>query len=294
MSFALEAHAKINLTLEVLGEREDGYHEVKSLMQTISLADTLIFEASSGLNFESNIPSLNSADNLVIRAAVLLREAAGCHVGASIRLTKRIPVCAGLGSGSTDAAATLKALNRLWELDFPLDRLTDLAAKLGSDVSFFLHGGTALAEGRGERITPLDTGFTFQAVLLVPAGESIPGKTSRLYARLNSSHFTSGEFTDRIVREADRKEPLDADALYNVFDHVAFDFFPGLDRYRTVFKQAGAKSIYVAGAGPTLFTVSPDRSSAEALFQRLHAAGHEAYLVNSTGLSMPEQDAIRW
>jgi len=154
MSLTLPAYAKINLTLEALAKRADGYHEIVTVLQTVSLVDTLTFEPGESLDLSCNIPSLQSADNLVLKAATLLKEETGCLKGASIRLTKGIPIAAGLGSGATDAAATLVGLNRLWELNLPPQRLMELAANLGSDVPFFLCGGTALAKGRGEKVIP--------------------------------------------------------------------------------------------------------------------------------------------
>ncbi|GAG13405.1 unnamed protein product, partial [marine sediment metagenome] len=168
MSLTLPAYAKINLTLEALAKRADGYHEIVTVLQTVSLVDTLTFEPGESLDLSCNIPSLQSADNLVLKAASLLKEKTGCLKGASIRLTKGIPIAAGLGSGATDAAATLVGLNRLWELNLPPQRLMELAANLGSDAPFFLCGGTALAKGRGEKVTPLPPAPELWMVLLRP------------------------------------------------------------------------------------------------------------------------------
>ena len=195
MSLTLQAYAKINLTLEVLAKRPDGYHEISTILQTISLADTLTFEPSANLDFRCDVSSLKTPDNLVLKAARLLQETTGSNKGAIINLTKRIPIAAGLGSGSTDAAATLVGLNQLWELNLSLDKLTEPAAKLGSDVAFFLYGGTALAKGRGEQITPLPPAPEHWLVLLKPAIKPVPSKTAQLYSRLNPSHYTSGQHT---------------------------------------------------------------------------------------------------
>ena len=148
-------YAKINLTLEILGKRADGYHEVRTVMQTVGLADRLEVTAAADLSFTCSDPALATPDNLVYRAARLLQAEYAVRTGAALRLEKRIPVAAGLGGGSSDAAATIVALNRLWNLQLSLTEQRRLAAALGSDVPFFLTGGTALATGRGERITPL-------------------------------------------------------------------------------------------------------------------------------------------
>src|SRR5690554_4676354 len=149
---AVKAFAKINFTLSVRGRRADGYHDLESVMQTLELHDRLEFviaEHDVTLTTDSSeIPT--GPDNLIVQAADLLRRRSGCRWGARIRLIKRIPVAAGLGGGSADAAAALYGLNGLWGLGFTMDKLMEFGARLGSDVPFCLLGGTALARGRGE------------------------------------------------------------------------------------------------------------------------------------------------
>ncbi len=281
MSLALCGYAKINLTLEALAKRADGYHEIATVLQTVSLADTLTFELGQALDLSCNVPSLRSADNLVLKAATLLREETGCPKGASIRLTKEIPVAAGLGSGATDAATTLIGLNRLWELNLPPQRLVELAANLGSDVPFFLCGGTVLAKGRGEKVIPLPPAPELWMVLLTPAIEPVAGKTAQLYSQLNTSHFTSGEFTERLVAHLHEGQSINASLLFNVFEQVAFDFFPKLFDYRSRFLRAGATSVHLAGAGSTLFALVPGEAQGKAILSNLEADGLEAYLVRT-------------
>ena len=148
----LEAHAKLNLTLEVIGKRDDGYHETASIMQTLDLADTVTLEPSDRLELSCSCAELESPDNLALKAARLLRKESGTSLGAAVTIEKRIPVASGLGGGSADAAATLVGLNKMWELGLSNDDLRHLASKLGSDVPFLVEGGTAIALGRGERI----------------------------------------------------------------------------------------------------------------------------------------------
>ena len=283
----LQAYAKINLTLEVLAKRPDGYHEIASVLQTISLADTLTFEPNEKLDFHCNAPNLQSPDNLVLKAAKLLRETTGCTKGAVIHLTKRIPIAAGLGSGATDAAATLVGLNRLWELHLPLERLVELASKLGSDVAFFLYGGAALAKGRGEEITPLPSPPELWLVLLKPAIEPVPSKTAQLYSRLNPSHYTSAQHTQKLFTHLNHGGNVDDSFLFNVFEQVAFDFFPGLPNYRSSLLKAGARSVHLAGSGPTLFALAPDKSLGKAILSRLKKEGLEAYLVHTVNAAPP-------
>ncbi|HJX69733.1 MAG TPA: 4-(cytidine 5'-diphospho)-2-C-methyl-D-erythritol kinase, partial [Dehalococcoidia bacterium] len=144
------APAKLNLVLEVLGKDND-YHQISSIVQAINLCDTLNFELEYEIQFKCNEPSLE-LDNLAMEAAELLRKVTHCSKGARIELYKHIPWGVGLGGGSSDAAATLLALNELWELRLPISELAHLASELGSDVPFFIYGGTALVEGVGERV----------------------------------------------------------------------------------------------------------------------------------------------
>ncbi len=156
-SVFVPAYAKINLTLAVLGKREDGYHDLSSVMQTISLHDTLRLtpNRSGQITAHADSPELNTPDNLALRAALALREAVGDEsLGAEIELLKAIPSPGGLGGGSSDAASVLLALNTLWQTRLPHERLVELAAMLGSDVPYFLSGGTALIAGRGEHVSP--------------------------------------------------------------------------------------------------------------------------------------------
>ena len=281
MSLTIQAYAKINLTLEVLSKRPDDYHEISTILQTISLADTLTFEPGGSLDFRCDVPSLQSPDNLVLKAARLLRETTGSNKGAIISLTKSIPVAAGLGSGATDAAATLVGLNRLWELNIPLKKLTDLAARLGSDVAFFLYGGTALAKGRGEQITTLPPISQIWLVLLKTSVEPVPNKTAQLYSQLNPSHFTSGQFTQKLVAHLNHGGKVEDSFLSNVFEQVAFDFFPKLSVCRSILLKAGARSVHLAGSGPALFTLAPDKAHGEAILKRLENGRQKAYLVHT-------------
>jgi 4-diphosphocytidyl-2-C-methyl-D-erythritol kinase len=287
MMIKLQAFAKINLTLEVLAKRPDGYHEVASILQTISLADTLTFEPNERLDFYCDVPTLQSSDNLVLKAARLLQETCGCRKGAVIHLTKRIPIAAGLGSGATDAAATLVGLNRLWELHLSAEKLVGLASKLGSDVTFSLFGGTALAKGRGEEITPLPPPPELWLVLLKPAIEPVPGKTAQLYSRLNPSHYTSGQHTQKLFTHLNHGGNVDDSFLFNVFEQVAFDFFPTLPALRSSLLKAGARSVHLAGSGPALFALTPDKYRGDNILSRLKKEGLEAYLVHTVDAASP-------
>jgi len=278
----LSAYAKINLTLEVLGRRPDGYHDIASIIQTIDLADIISFAEDDEVSLLCETPGLSSPDNLVVRAAMLLQEATGCDKGVSIHLEKAIPIAAGLGGGSSDAAATLLGLNELWRLNLPVARLAQLASELGSDVPFFLIGGTASVEGRGERVTPLPPFPSAWVVLLKPPLD-IPNKTARLYSALEESDFTAGQWTQRMVALLRQGGSPNGSLLFNAFERAAFAFYPGLYDYRQQFLIAGAASVHLAGAGPTLFALIENKQRGEELYQCLRRQGLEAYLAQTVG-----------
>jgi 4-diphosphocytidyl-2-C-methyl-D-erythritol kinase len=226
----------------------------------------------------------------VLKAARLLQETTGCNKGAVIHLTKSIPIAAGLGSGSTDATATLVGLNHLWQLNVSLQKLSELAAKIGSDVAFFIYGGTATAKGRGEEIIPLPPIPETWLVLLEPAIEPVPSKTAQLYSRLTPSNFTLGQHTQRLVTHLNHGGNVDETFLFNVFEQVAFDFFPRLSEYRSSLLKAGARSIHLAGSGPALFTIVPDKARGETILKRLEKEGLVACLVHTVKVvSLPSK-----
>jgi len=273
------APAKINLVLEVL-DKDNDYHRISSIVQSIDLCDVLHFQLDEAIYFECDEPSLKR-DNLVTRAAALLKESTKCSLGARIELHKHIPWGMGLGGGSSDAAATLLALNELWGVGLSLSELVRLASKLGSDVPFFIHKGTALIEGRGEKVTPLPSLPTTWFVLLVPPLPKIPGKTKQMYSNLRAAYFTEGRFVQATLSSLKQGKAIDPGLIFNVFEKVAFDFFPGLDKYRKTLEEAGAPGVHLAGSGPCLFTFFSVEKEAGELFSRLKKKGLECYLASS-------------
>ena len=256
----LRACAKVNLVLEVLGRREDCYHEIASIMQTIGLNDVLTFEAADETEFSCSEPELQTGDNLVLKAVRTLREATGEKAGARIMLEKKIPLAAGLGGGSSDAAAALKGLNRLWGLGLEADKLAEIAAGIGSDVPFFIYGGTCLAQGRGEKITPLPDIKGAWFVLLQP-GLAVPvNKTAVLYGMLKPAHYSGGSLACGAAERL-KKGETGAD-MYNTFDSVAAEAYLGLGRYREAMEKAGAEKTHLAGSGPLLFSMFHNQQAA--------------------------------
>lgn len=272
------APAKVNLVLEVLGKHDD-YHQISSIVQAIDLCDVLSFQPDKKIYFKCSEAGLRR-DNLVTQAAALLKASTNCGSGARIELRKRIPWSVGLGGGSSDAAATLLALNELWGLRLSLSELVDLASRLGSDVPFFIHRGTALVEGKGEKVTPLPPLPSTSFVLLVPPLPKVWGKTKQMYRRLRVAEFTRGQFVEAALLSLRQGEKPDPDVMFNVFERVALDFFPELDKYRKTLQEAGGPRVYLAGSGPCLFTVFSSKEEAGELFSRLKAERLECYLTS--------------
>lgn len=278
----MQAPAKINLTLEVLGKRKDGYHEIRTVMQTINLCDTLRLQLShNGIEFDSDAADWSPEKSLISKAANLLQEATGCSKGTIIEIDKRIPLMSGLGGDSSAAAAVLRGLNKLWKLRLSQKRLLELAAQLGSDVGFFLYGGTALATGRGEIVTPLPPLPTMWVVLVVPAVPRLPGKTGRLYASLEPAHFTDGRITEEFCEKLKESKELSPSLLFNTFENIAFARASELNIYREHILKCGAPDVHLAGSGPTMFSMLKDKARADDLYVRLKQQGMETYLANT-------------
>ncbi|MBK9968206.1 MAG: 4-(cytidine 5'-diphospho)-2-C-methyl-D-erythritol kinase [Holophagales bacterium] len=258
MKLVAEAFAKVNRSLVVLGKRPDGYHELDTLFQAVGLTDRLTFEESDGLTLDVDDPSIPAgAENLVLRAARALAEAAGIRPRAAITLEKRIPSGGGLGGGSADAAVTLLGLSALWKLDLPLDLLARVGGALGSDVPFFLHGGTARGLGRGERIEPLPDLPPQAVVLVMPP---FPVSTPAVFRRLEAPAWDgrggwalgAGDAPDR-----------------NDLEPAAEALFPALRDVREALERAGAARARLSGSGSTVFGLFPDLAAATEGARRL-------------------------
>ncbi len=278
----LTANAKINLTIEVIAKRNDGYHEIVSILQAIDLADALTFEDAKEIGFvchDSELARTDLLEETILKTAGLLQAETGCSKGALIAMEKaRIPRAAGLGSSSTVPATVLKGLNELWSLGLTPDDLCQLASRLGSDTPFFIRGGTALARGRGELINPLPSMEPMWLILLIPEIDPLPDKTARMYGMLNVSHYSSGIATQLVQNELQRGNRLRFGMLYNTFEHVAYDFFEPLGDYRAKFLSAGARKVHLAGAGPALFALADSETEGQVIANRLNAEGMKTYL----------------
>ena len=277
----VRAFAKVNLVLEVLGRRGDGYHEIASIMQTLSLSDVLTLKPASRIGLKFSLPGIPDDTNIVLKSAYRLAEVTGFVGGVVVGLEKHIPLGAGLGGGSSDAAAVLCGLNNLWQLGLTREQLAGIGAGLGSDVPFFIYGGTCLVEGRGERVTPLADLEKMWFVLLRPDLPVQPGKTAALYQMVRTGHYTSGELSAGVRELFESGGERQAGPLYNVFEKVASDAFPGLSKYMEQFLRAGAPEVHLAGSGPVLFTMLHNEKRASEIHANLVAGGLESHLVTS-------------
>ncbi len=274
------AFAKVNLTLEVLGRREDGYHELASVMQTISLHDTIALRpAPDGVrSLTCDLPTIAGDQNLALRAAQVLANATGCAAGVVIELRKEIPIQGGLGGGSSDAACVLLALARLWGRDLPAERLASLAAELGSDVPFFLAGGAALVTGRGEHVAPLPDPDPLWIVLVRPP---VSISTAAAFAALTPADFADGAASAALAAALRDGVPLPLDRLVNSFERSVLRDYPPVARTWEALAAAGAPIVRLSGSGPTLFAPFEALAPAAEVWRRLRAEGHEIWLAHT-------------
>ncbi len=276
----LSSPAKINLFLEVLGRRPDGYHEIESVMQLVDLCDRVrLSRAQRGIHLSVTGAELPSGrGNLAYKAAALTMETAGRRGGVRIHLEKRIPVAGGLGGGSSNAAAVLAGLNRLYDLGWPRETLQKLGAQLGSDVPFFLSDGLAIATGRGEVLEPLKA---WPPQWLVLANPRVPISTAWAY-REASSKLTDGgargTIRSFVVGRALVWPPVWA---FNRLEAVVLPHRPEVRALKALLQEGGAWPVLMSGSGASVFAVVPDNATGQALAARSQAAGAFAAAVTT-------------
>jgi len=277
-----KAPAKINPVLEVLGKRPDGYHELSLLFQTIDLHDLLTFEPlAEGLRFECpGAPEGIGPDgsNLVLKAAEIFLGKYPQKKGVLIRLTKNIPVAAGLGGGSSDAASTLLGLDQMFETGLGPEGLREMAERLGSDVPFFLRGGTALGTGRGEKITPLPSMPGIDLVLVKPE-QGLP--TPAVYGS-GKARFTGGECTRQFL-ELSREKGLSylAGSLFNGLEPATFALLPETWNIKRWLLEMGALGALVCGSGPTVFGIARSPDHARSIAEKLRLPGRRVFVTRT-------------
>ena len=255
----LIAPAKINLALEVLHRRPDGYHEIDTVMTTLDLADRVAITArpaGAGLAVVLSGPyaaGIDPEDDLAGRAARALAEEVGRAPDLRVAIEKRIPSPAGLGGGSSDAAAVLRGLNALWALGLDADRLAAIGATIGADVPFFLTGGTARCTGRGDHVEALRDMRPLRMLILVPPVPGGEAKTARRYAALTPQDFSHGHIAQRLAHRVARNAPPPTNDLVNVFERVIERTQPELVAHYAAYGAAGAPRLHLCGAGPAVF-----------------------------------------
>lgn len=259
--FTLNAPAKINWFLQVLFLREDGYHEIKSMMQQIKLFDILKFEHNHELSVISNL-EIPVRENLVFKVAFLMKERYKVNIGARIHLKKHIPVSAGLGGGSSDAASTLIGLNKLWSLELKIKELHQLAESLGSDIPFFLYRALSLVEGRGEKITPCFGKKTLNLLLVKPP---ISISSAWAYKNLDHHKLTKRRNDTKMLTQS----VIDADLLkmksflYNDLEDPVIHKYPIIKTIKGKLLAKGAVMTLMSGSGSTVFGVFDSYDRAE-------------------------------
>lgn len=281
---SIKAPAKINLSLDVLYKRPDGYHEVKMVMTTIDLADRIELVAlpeEDAIRIVSQnrfVP--DDCRNLAYQAAKLLKETFSIRQGVAISITKHIPVAAGLAGGSSDAAATLRGLNKLWQLGLTLDELAELGAKIGSDVAFCVYGGTALATGRGEIITPIASPPPCWVVLAKPP---IGVSTAEVYRNLELERVSHPD-VDAMVRAIERQDYAAICRLVgNVLEEVTLKKYPEVAHIKEQMKRFGADAVLMSGSGPTVFGLIEHDSRMQRVYNGLRGFCDQVFAVRMLG-----------
>ncbi|MGF9972456.1 4-(cytidine 5'-diphospho)-2-C-methyl-D-erythritol kinase [Bacillus velezensis] len=283
-----KAPAKINLSLDVTSKRPDGYHEVEMIMTTIDLADRIeltelpenVIRVASHNRF---VP--DDQRNLAYQAAKLLKERFQVKKGVSIMITKVIPVAAGLAGGSSDAAATLRGLNRLWDLKLSVEELAELGAEIGSDVSFCVYGGTALATGRGEKIRHISAPPHCWVVLAKP---TIGVSTAEVYRRLNLQQVRHPDVQAMIDAIEEKSFQKVCGQLGNVLESVTLSLHPEVVMIKNQMKRFGADAVLMSGSGPTVFGLVQYESKVQRIYNGLRGFCDQVYAVRMIG----EQNAL--
>ncbi len=267
--YQMKAYAKINLGLDVIGKLENGYHEVKMVMQTVGIYDELSFEKTeSGILVTTDSGELpTNENNLIYKAAKLMIDTYGIQGGVRIHLQKNIPIAAGMAGGSTDAAATMKGINRLYDLGCDLKELMELGVKIGADVPYCILGGTALAEGIGEKLTPLSQA---PECFLLVAKPDINVSTKYVYEHLDAEGVSQHPDIDGMVQaiEAGSLQGI-LNRMGNVLENVTVKAYPVIDTIKNRMKELGAVGSLMSGSGPTVFGIFVEEAKVQEAYEKI-------------------------
>ncbi|MED1723763.1 4-(cytidine 5'-diphospho)-2-C-methyl-D-erythritol kinase [Brevibacillus parabrevis] len=284
MRISVKAPAKINLTLDVLAKRPDGYHEVEMVMTTVDLADrvdlTLREDGEITLDCSASFVP-DDIRNHAYKAAVLLKERYQVRQGVRLYIDKQIPVAAGLAGGSSDAAATLRGLNQLWNLGLSLDELAEIGAEIGSDVPFCVYGGTALAKGRGEQITHLGTPAPCWVILAKPP---IGVSTPDVYGNLRGDKIDNHPDTRQMLQAISEQDfSLMCQSLGNVLENVTLSLYPQVRQIKELMIASGADGVLMSGSGPTVFALVQKEAKVHRIYNALRGFVKDVFVVRMLG-----------
>lgn len=272
----INAYAKINLTLDITGVRPDGFHSLRSVMVPVTLCDKVDISSSDSFAFNCNIKQLETSDNLCVRAANAFFAKTGLPNAVSVTLEKRVPFPAGLGGGSSDAAAVLKGLNAFFKNPLSTQTLFEIAATLGSDVPFCLLGTPALCEGRGELLTPISGLNTLILVIAIGKGRL---STPEVYKRYDAANLPVRDDTSAFIQAVSENDnSAIISSLGNAFEPVTDILCPETKHLRTLMLSLGALSSHLSGSGPSVYGVFKNASDANSAAKALQDEGFSAYV----------------
>ena len=285
----VSANAKINLTLDILGKRDDGYHEVELVLQSIALADTLEFaKIDHGIDFHLDSSQLVGADilpidssNLAVRAAKLMQDNFKLDAGIFIRLIKRIPIEAGLAGGSTDAAAVIRGVNSLFNLRLTAERMCELGAEIGSDVPFCIIGGTCLASGRGEKLKRLADLPSIPIVLIKPRGAISTAWAYKTYDSDRSNEHPDTKQICEAINLSDTKAVTEL--IFNVLERVAIKKYPAISTIKDKLIEAGAIAAMMSGSGPSIFAITKSNEDSQRIAELFKDSGSQVFVTKTIG-----------
>lgn len=280
--YQLKAFAKINLGLDVIRRLENGYHEVKMIMQTIGIHDVLEFQKiEEGIQITTDSKEISTEkDNLIYQAAEIMKENYHLPCGVHIHLKKTIPIAAGMAGGSADAAATLKGINRLFDLECSLRELMNLGVSIGADVPYCIIGGTALAEGIGEKLTALNPAPECYVLVAKP---DISVSTKEIYTQLDITKIEKHPDIDGMV-DAIERESLQGilDRMDNVLEYVTIKEYPIIQKLKVSMRELGALNSLMSGSGPTVFGIFVDKVRAMEAYESIKEQGLASQVFLST------------
>ncbi len=291
-SISLKAYAKINLTLDVVSRRPDGYHNVEMIMQSVDLWDLITLqEIRQGIELDCNIPDLpRDEGNIAWRAAQLIKTEFNIETGIRITIHKNIPREAGLAGGSADCAAVLLGLNKIWNLGMDVKKLQALGKRLGADVPFCLVGGTALAEGIGDMLTPIKSKEDIWLVIIKP---DFGVSTKEIYSKLKLEAIRNRPDNPRMIKYLETGDIQGiSSSLANVLEEVTIPMHPQIHRLKEELVAHGALGALMSGSGPSVYGIFPDQEAARKAVQPLRERHGQVFMAKtvSKGTSLPSPD----